>query len=80
MKTPNRALAIQTSAAALFVFSLISSLAAQSRLTSTEAKAHIGETATVCGSVASTRFAASTKGQPIFLNLDKPYPNQILRC
>ena len=33
--------------------------------------------ATVCGSVVRTRYAASTKGQPTFLNLDEPYPNQI---
>jgi len=50
---------------------------AQKKLTPVEAKDHIGETATVCGNVVSTRYAASTKGQPTFLNLDKPYPNQI---
>jgi DNA/RNA endonuclease YhcR with UshA esterase domain len=50
---------------------------AQKKLSATEAKDHIGETATVCGSVASTRYAASTRSQPTFLNLDKPYPNQI---
>lgn len=50
---------------------------AQKKLTAAEAKDHIGETATVCGSVASTRYAASTKGKPTFLNLDKPYPSQI---
>ena len=40
-------------------------------------KAHIGETATVCDIVASSRYAPSTKGQPTFFNLDKPYPNHI---
>jgi DNA/RNA endonuclease YhcR with UshA esterase domain len=50
---------------------------AQKRLSPAEAKDHIGETTTVCGSVASTRYAASTKGQPTFLNLDEPYPHQI---
>ena len=50
---------------------------AQKKLSATEAKDHVGETATVCGSVVSTRYAASTRGQPTFLNLDKPYPNQI---
>ena len=50
---------------------------AQKKLTAADAKDHIGETATVCGNVVSTRYAASTKGQPTFLNLDKPYPNQI---
>ena len=50
---------------------------AQKKVTAAEAKDHIGETATVCGNVVSTRYAASTRGQPTFLNLDKPYPNQI---
>jgi hypothetical protein len=31
----------------------------------------------VCGLVASATFAARTKGQPTFLNLDKPYPEHI---
>lgn len=47
------------------------------KLTAAEAKNHIGEEATVCGVVASTRYAASSGGQPTFLNLGKPYPNQI---
>jgi|SRR5579862_6523637 len=50
---------------------------AQEKLSPSEAKAHIGETATVCGEVVSTRYASSTKGRPTFLNLDKPYPGQI---
>jgi len=47
------------------------------KLSASEAKDHIGETATVCGDVVSTRYAASTKGQPTFLNFDKAYPRQI---
>jgi DNA/RNA endonuclease YhcR with UshA esterase domain len=66
-----------TLAMLLSVCMLTSSLSAQKEITASEAKNHIGETATVCGTVASTRFAASTKGQPTFLNLDQPYPNQI---
>ncbi len=50
---------------------------AQKKYSTSEAKEHFGETATVCGEVVSTRFADSTKGQPTFLNLDKPYPNQV---
>jgi hypothetical protein len=46
-------------------------------LTPDETPRHIGETATVCGVVASTRYAAGTKGQPTFLNFDMPYPRQI---
>jgi DNA/RNA endonuclease YhcR with UshA esterase domain len=46
-------------------------------ITATEAKNHVGERATVCGNVVSTRYAARTKGDPTFLNLDEPYPRQI---
>ena len=47
------------------------------RLTAAEAKDHTGEQAIVCGRVASTRYAATTRGKPTFLNLDKPYPSQV---
>jgi DNA/RNA endonuclease YhcR with UshA esterase domain len=40
-----------------------------------DAVRHIGETATVCGVVASAKFAAGSRAQPTFLDLDKPYPN-----
>lgn len=50
---------------------------AQRKLTASEAKEHYGENATVCGEVVSTRYAESSRSQPTFLNLDKPYPNQI---
>lgn len=54
------------------------SLMAQSRhLTASEAKSHVVERATVCGTVASTHYSAKTKGSPTFLNLDQPYPNQV---
>jgi hypothetical protein len=46
-------------------------------LSAVEAKNHIGETATVCGRVASSRYADKSKGQPTFLNLDEPYPTEI---
>ncbi len=49
----------------------------QSKLSAREAHQHIGQHATVCGVVASARYAPRTKGQPTFLNLEKPYPNQI---
>jgi hypothetical protein len=52
------------------------SIAQTQTLTSSEAKAHSGSTATVCGKVMSPRYATSPKGQPTFLNFDKAYPNQ----
>lgn len=52
-------------------------LVAENTYTADQAKSHIGERATVCGMVASAHFSARSKGSPTFLNLDKPYPNQI---
>ena len=46
-------------------------------LTADQASSHVGENATVCGTVASANYAANAKGQPTFLNLDKAYPHQI---
>jgi len=63
---------------ALLLFAaLVRPAFAQKSLSVAEAKEHVGEVATVCGTVVSTRYAASTKGSPTFLNLDKAYPNQV---
>src|SRR6267378_593192 len=58
-------------------FDVIAQTPQVKRLPAIEAKDHIGEKATVCGKVASTRYAATTRGTPTFLNLDKPYPSQV---
>jgi DNA/RNA endonuclease YhcR with UshA esterase domain len=50
---------------------------AQNSISATEAKNRVGERATVCGEVASVHYAARSRGNPTFINLDKPYPNQI---
>jgi hypothetical protein len=42
-----------------------------------KAKDHVGDRATVCGKVASTHYAKSSKGEPTFLNLDEPYPKEV---
>ena len=42
-----------------------------------EAHKYIGEIQTVCGTVASTKYAIRSRGQPTFLNLNRPYPNHI---
>jgi hypothetical protein len=47
------------------------------KITAAEAKSHVSEKTIVCGTVASTRYADKSKGQPTFLNLDEPYPKQI---
>lgn len=51
--------------------------AAPAALTAAEARKHVGENATVCGLVVDVHFASGSKGLPTFVNLDKPYPNQI---
>src|SRR5215813_3853660 len=57
--------------------STLTPIATDQTLTASQAKDHVGEKATVCGVVASTRYAAQSKGAPTFVNLDKPYPNQV---
>lgn len=42
-----------------------------------EADEHVGERARVCGEVAATNYARQVNGQPTFLNLGRPYPDQI---
>lgn len=42
-----------------------------------EAGKHIGEQGTVCGQIASEHEALGSRGKPTFINLDKPYPNQV---
>jgi DNA/RNA endonuclease YhcR with UshA esterase domain len=56
---------------------LLMPVLAQQKISSSEAKNHIGEPATVCGTVVSTRYAQSAKGKPTFLNFDKPYPSKV---
>ena len=46
------------------------------RITAFEASGHIGEPAEVCGVVASADFLPSIGGQPTFLNLGRPHPDQ----
>jgi hypothetical protein len=61
-----------------FCLLAIPTLHAQTKkLTGTEAKDHIGDRATVCGKVASTYHAKSSKGEPTLLNLDEPYPKKV---
>jgi hypothetical protein len=62
----------------IFCLLAISSVHAQSKkITAVEAKDHVGDRMTVCGKVASTHYAKSSRGEPTFLNLDEPYPREI---
>jgi hypothetical protein len=63
-------------ATGVVLLSSAQALGAKKKLTTSEAKQHIGETATVCGVVASGRYSERTRGSPMFLEIDKAYPNQ----
>ena len=39
------------------------------------AKDHIGDRATVCGPVAGTKYGATSRGKPTWLNIGKDYPS-----
>jgi DNA/RNA endonuclease YhcR with UshA esterase domain len=41
------------------------------------AAGHIGETATVCGVVASSKYEANAQSQPTLLDLGKPHPEAV---
>jgi hypothetical protein len=68
--------ALRLSALVSIFFSSVG-VSAAATLTPDDAPKHVGENGTVCGVVASAHFAARSRAQPTFLNLDKPYPNQI---
>ena len=56
---------------------MLASIGQAQNLTTAQAKAHEGETGTVCGKVAGERTATSSRGEPTFVNLDAAYPNQV---
>jgi hypothetical protein len=60
------------------VFAMVLSVAnaAAGTITAAQAKAHVGQSETVCGRVASTHYSAEGR-KPTFLNLDEPYPHEI---
>jgi len=63
----------------LSMISLALALAATSAdadpLAPEEAAKHVGEKATVCGTVAAAKYAAQTGGRPTFIDFGKPYPD-----
>jgi len=61
----------------LALVALTASAFAQEIISADDAAKFIGQRKTVCGTVASANYATRSKGQPTFLNLDKPYPHQV---
>jgi hypothetical protein len=51
--------------------------AGAAELSPADAARHVGETATVCGLVASTKFDDRLPSQPTFLDFGKPYPDHV---
>ena len=62
---------------AILVFGVSKAVADASSISAVDAIKFVGRVATVCGQVVSAKYAESTNGQPTFLNLDEPYPNQL---
>jgi len=58
------------------LFSLITA-EEKSTITPAQASKHVGKYEKVCGQVANTYYADKNKGKPTFINLDRPYPDQI---
>lgn len=67
---------LTSSVVAALVFGVSSAASAQT-LTTSEATKHIGENKTVCGEIAGEHTASTSRGTPTFINLDRPYPNQV---
>lgn len=69
-----------TMVASRIMFLLLASVAlaaASQTVPASEASKHIGEHATVCGSIAGEHTAENSRGTPTFINLDQPYPHQV---
>lgn len=70
-------MALSARFAAAFVVLVWPAFAHAANLTAEQAAQHVGQTATVCGTVASAHYAGRSRGRPTFLDFDKPYPAQV---
>jgi DNA/RNA endonuclease YhcR with UshA esterase domain len=57
------------------VLGILATPASPATVSPNDAAGHVGESATVCGTVTSAKFAANSRSQPTFLDLGNPYPN-----
>lgn len=67
---------LRTTNILVFLLSVAALPMAAQTITAADAKNHIGQNATVCGTVTDERTATSSRGEPTFINLDSTYPNQ----
>jgi len=63
-------------AAALLALSPRAASAQERALAGADVKAHVGERATVCGTVVGTKYLEKSPMKLTFLNFDRAYPNQ----
>lgn len=69
---------VVTGIAIYLLLALFNAHAATSEIptfTAEQAAAHVGKRAKICGTVVDARHAVQNKGQPTYLNFDKPYPH-----
>jgi hypothetical protein len=59
----------------ILVFAFATALGAQ-ELPTSEAAAHVGQSATVCGMVMGIHYAGRSRGNPTFIDFGRPYPSQ----
>lgn len=64
-------------AAAAVLLGLVTSAGRAAELGPGDAARHVGETATVCGVVASAKYLARSATKPTLLDLGEPYPDEI---
>ena len=62
--------------ALILLLLFVPALDLEEKIEAKDARTHAGKTATVCGKVASAKYAENLKGSPTFLNFDQAYPNQ----
>jgi len=70
-------LGLATTLAVLLAAAGLAAADASTKIPAAEAAQHVGETAEVCGRVASAAYISTIKGQPTFLNFERPYPDQV---
>jgi hypothetical protein len=67
---------MKTVALCLGFFVITSAAAHAATIAPNEAATYLGQTETVCGTVASAHYAPRSHGHPTFLNLGHAYPNE----
>jgi hypothetical protein len=56
---------------------LMTSIGQSQTLTTSQARSHDGDKATVCGIVGNEHVAMGSRGKPTFIDLDSAFPNQV---